>query len=334
MTINPVPRIAVDAMGGDTAPTEQTKGAIKAAREQEMEICLVGDEKIIQKELGKFDTRGLSIAIVPSEGVIQENEPPARSLLAKPRSSISVAIGLVKEGKADAVVTMGSTGAAMAASTLALGLFPGLERPALGGPFVGLAPKTTIMDIGTQIDCRPSQLLSFAALGCAFSRLLLNIPDPRVGLLSIGSEEGKGNRQVKGAYKLLKESGLNFAGNVEGHDLFLDKADVVVCDGFVGNILLKFTEGISKAAAHYLSASMGPESSAVKQLQNLASVPDWAGGPLLGVNGVIIIGHGRSKAEGISNSIIRAKESLNLRLVDVMKEELGSVLRNTGIVGK
>ena len=316
--------VALDAMGGDSAPAEQVRGAISAAREHGVRVLLVGDPDAIQAELAQLEHGGLPVEVVPSEGVIQEGEPSARSLRTKPNASIVVATRLVREGQADALVSMGSTGAAMAASVLAFGLFPGLERPAIGGPIISLAPKTIIMDLGAQIDCRPSQLLSFAALGCTFGRIFLKIPNPRVGLLSVGAEEGKGNRQVQEAYPLLKRSGLNFVGNVEGHEFFLDRADVVVCDGFVGNVLLKFTEGLAHAAAQYLHASQGPDSPAARQLEGAV---ESTGGPLFGVNAAVIIGHGRSKAEGIANSIGRAKAMLDLALVDAMRDELESVLQ-------
>ena len=278
--------------------------------------------------MDRLDCDGLSLEVLPSEGVIGEGEPPARSLRAKPMASIAVAARSVKEGRADALVTMGSTGAAMASAVLVFGLFPGLERPALGGPFISLAPKTTIMDLGAQIDSRPSQILSIAALGCTFSRILLDIANPRVGLLSVGSEEGKGNRQVQAAYPLLKASGLNFVGNVEGYEIFVDKTDVVVCDGFVGNVLLKFTEGLAQAAARHLHASLGADSPAAQWVQGLASAAESAGGPLLGVNGTVIIGHGRTKAKGVAASIGRAKRALDLGLVDVLRTDLEWVLEH------
>ena len=315
-------------MGGDLAPAELVKGAVLAAKEYGLKVLLAGDTALVQAELDRLDHDGLSLDVVPSEGTIREGEPPARSLRTKPKASIAVATRLVREGEADALVTMGSTGAAMASAVLAFGLFPGLERPALGGPFISLAPKTTIMDLGAQIDSRPSQLLSIAALGCTFSRILLDIPNPRVGLLSVGAEEGKGNHQVRAAYPLLKASGLNFVGNVEGYEVFLDKTDVVVCDGFVGNVLLKFTEGLAQAAAQHLRASLGPDSPAVRRLQELASAAESAGGPLLGVNGTVIIGHGRAKAEGVARSIGRAKAVLDLGLVDILRTDLEWVLEH------
>jgi len=315
-------------MGGDLAPGEPVRGAVIAAREHGVRVLVVGDAEAVEQELAKSKSKGdVLVEMVPSEGTIVEGEPPARALRTKPKASIVVATRLVKEGKADAVVTMGSTGAAMAASVVTFGLFAGLERPALGGPFIGLAPRTVIMDLGAQVDCKPSQFLSFAALGCTFARYFLQVEAPRVGLLSVGAEEGKGSQQVKDAYPLLRDSALNFVGNIEGHELFAEKADVVVCDGFVGNVLLKFTEGFEKAAEHYLSQRLGPGSLAVQEWRGASGVAEWGGGPLFGVNAPVIIGHGRSRAGGIANSIARAKQMLELDLVAVMRRELEAVLQ-------
>ena len=324
--------IALDAMGGDLAPAEPVKGAVLAAQRHGIRVLLVGDPNAIGAELAQLDRGGLPLEVVSAEGVINEGEAPARSLRSKPRASIAVTVGLVKAGKADALVSMGSTGATMAASVLALGLFDGLERPALGGPFISLAPTTSIMDLGAQIDCRPSQLLGIATLGCTFARYFLRIPNPRVGLLSVGTEAGKGNRQVQGAYPLFEASGLNFVGNVEGHELFLDKADVVVCDGFVGNVLLKYTEGLGRAAAQSLARSLGPDSPGVHELNSIASTAESAGGPLFGVNGTVIVGHGKSTGEGIANALGRAKEVLAMGLVDAMRDELRLVLGRAGAI--
>jgi len=317
-------------MGGDVAPSVPVAGAVLAARKGNVNVLLVGDPDAVRAELAKHDTAGLSIQVVPSEGVIREGEPPAMALRGKPRASIAVATGLVKAGKADAVVSMGSTGAAMAAAVLAFGLFPGLERPALGGPFIGLAPRVSIVDLGSQVDCKPLQMLSFGALGSTFSHVYSGVRSPRVGLLSVGSEEGKGNAQVKEAYALFKKSGLNFVGNVEGHDIFADKADVVVCDGFVGNVLLKYTEGLAEAAARYLAEALGPRSPAVKAIADLASLAEQGGGPLFGVNGLSVIGHGRSKAEGVAGGIDVAARCLESDLVRRMRDDLAAVMARSG----
>ena len=237
-------RIAVDAMGGDNAPGEVVAGAVAAAREGGVQILLVGDPEQVQAELARHDASRLPIMPVPSEGIILEGEPPAMALRQKPRASILVSTGLVKQGKAHASVTMGSTGAAMAAAAVVLGLSEGVDRPALGGPVVGVSPNTFIIDLGTNVDCRPAQMLSFAVIGDVFARQFWGVERPRVALLSVGEESGKGNRQVREVTELLEKSGLNFIGNVEGNDLSADKAEVVVCDGFVGNIVMKLTEGL------------------------------------------------------------------------------------------
>ena len=322
-------------MGGDDSPKARVEGAVLAARNTGVGIALVGDESTLRAELAKLDTKGLSIDVVTSEGVIVEGEHPARALLSKPRSSIGVTIGLLKEGHAGAAVSVGSTGATMAASVLGLGMFPGLDRPTLGGPFIGLAPKTTIIDLGANVDCKPSQLVSFGALGGSFARFYSNLDTerPRIGLLSVGSEEGKGNKQAQEAYKLFKASGLNFVGNVEGHEIFMDKADVIVCDGFVGNILLKYTEGLAHAAAAYLARTLGDDSPAVAHIRGLASAAERGGGPLLGINGAVIAGHGRSSAENIAASIEFARLSIEKDLVGTMRKDLASVTERIGAAG-
>lgn len=318
--------IALDAMGGDLAPAVPVEAAVIAAREHDAAIALVGDEAAVSAELAKHDTSGLPVQVVPSEGVVSEEEAPARALLSKPRASIAVAVGMVKGGHAHAAVSMGSTGGTMAAAVLALGMFPGLERPTLGGPFIGLAPETTIIDLGANVDCKPAQMLSFGALGASFERIYHGKESPRVGLLSVGSEDGKGNKQVQDAFPLFRASGLNFVGNVEGHEIFAGKADVLVCDGFVGNVLLKYTEGLAAAAGSYLASRLGPDSPAVQAIAGLASAAEGGGGPLFGVNGVVIAGHGRSTAQSIARSVGLACFALDRNLVETMRDDLAQAL--------
>ena len=322
--------IALDAMGGDFGPAETVRGAVLAAAKGGVTVLLVGDEQAVRQELDGRDASSLPIQVVPSEGVIVEGEHPARALVSKPKSSIAVCAGLVKDGKADAFISMGSTGASMAASVLGLGLFPGLNRPTLGGPFIGLAPKTTIIDIGANIDSRPEQLLNFGALGASFQRFWLETENPRVGLLSVGSEEGKGNKQVQEAFALFKTSGLNFVGNIEGHDIFADKADVIVCDGFVGNILLKYTEGLAEAAARFLGKALGPDSPAVQQVKALASSAEHGAGPLFGVQGLAMAGHGSTLGEGIATAIGLAQRCLDIDLVGHLREDLLAAQQSAG----
>ena len=315
-------RVAVDAMGGDHSPEEIVRGALTAASLGNVEVLLVGEAEALSAMLPSPAPDTLTL--VPSQGVIAEDEHPVEALRAKPRASIVVAAGLVKEGMADAYVTMGSTGAAMAAGVVALGTLEGIDRPALGGPFLALAPRTILLDLGTSIDSRPSQLLSYGVLGSVFSKIFLGIESPSVALLSVGSEEGKGNRQVREAYRLFQQSGLNFIGNVEGVDVPLGRADVVVCDGFVGNILMKFAEGMGMAVVEYLKAR-DPQGTAgiVGELSVLTNyVEHSGGGPLLGLNGVAIVGHGRSKAPSVTAAIDMARRVLERDLVRLMSYEL------------
>ena len=324
-------RIAVDAMGGDYAPGEIVKGAVEAARLTNVRILLVGDPGLLEEELSKHPNEGIDISTVHSEGRIADDEHPVQALRRKPQASIVMAMRLAGQGKADAVVSMGSTGATMASATLILGTLEGLERPCLGGPFLGLAPNTVVVDMGSSVDCRPSLLLDFAAMGSVFAHYYLGIERPRIGLLSVGSEEAKGNRQVLEGYQLFKQSDLNFVGNVEGMDFFTDKADVIVCDGFVGNILMKFTEGLGATLAAYLNKTLegklspvelGPIASKMWEVNNL---PKKMGGPLFGVNGVVIVGHGASKADGVAGAIDTARKCVELKLIEGMRAELAAI---------
>lgn len=325
-------RIAVDVMGGDHAPTEIIRGALDAVSLGDVELLLVGDLEAVNDILPSSVPD--AIHVVPSEGVITENEHPLEALRSKPKASIIVTAGLVKNGSADAYVTMGSTGAAMAAGVVALGTLDGIDRPALGGPFLGLAPNTVLVDLGTSLDNRPSQLLNYGILGSVFAKVFMGIDNPSVALLSVGTEEGKGNRQVREAHELFRQSTLNFIGNVEGVDIPLGKANVVVCDGFVGNVLMKFTEGLGMAVVEYLKSSVpnGYDKITGELLMKLSDLTNYVeyigGGPLLGLNGVAIVGHGRSKAPSVTAAIDLARVSLERGLVDSMRKELTGVRLN------
>ena len=329
-------RVVLDAMGGDYAPVETVRGAIQALRSQPIQLTLVGDKGEVEAQLAKYEVAGLPLAVVASEGRVGDDEHPVRGLQRKPRASISVATQLLKRGEADVLVSMGSTGASMASAVMILGLMEGLERPCLGGPFLGLAPRTVLVDLGSNLDCRPSLLLSFAVLGSVFAQKFLGIENPRLGLLSVGAEEAKGNRQVQESYRLLQESGLNFIGNVEGMDFFTDRADVIVCDGFVGNILLKFAEGLGSALMPYLRQALSPlltpeeVARIASDLWQVNNLPRTMGGPLFGVNGAVILGHGSSKADGVAGAIGTAVRYVRLGLVDSMREELSTIHRGSG----
>lgn len=332
--------MVVDAMGGDYAPQETVKGAIQALRPARapdraplLQLTLVGDTDLLEPELAKYDLSGLPLTVVPSVGKIGDDEHPVQALRRKPLASIVVATKLLKSARADALVSMGSTGASMTTAAMILGLMEGLERPCIGGPFLGLAPRIVLVDMGSNVDCRPPLLLSFAALGAVFAHKFLGIENPRIGLLSIGTEAAKGNRQVQASYRLFQQSHLNFVGNLEGMDFFTDRADVIVCDGFVGNILLKFTEGLGTAFLRYLGKNLSPLLSPEDlgrlsaDLLQMTNLPRRTGGPLLGVKGAVIVGHGSSRSDGVAGAIGTAVRFVGLGLVDSMREELSQIYR-------
>lgn len=329
--------IAVDAMGGDNAPSEIVLGAIQAAREGGVSIILVGDPEPVEAELARYDVDGLPISIEPSEGVVEEGEAPATAYMTKRNASIFRAASAVRHGRAKALVSMGSTGATIAAATVVFGTFKGIERAALGGPLYGLAPGTIIMDIGTNLDCKPQQLADYAALGAVFSRIVFGAENPRVALLSVGAEAGKGNTQVKEATALLETSGLNFIGNLEANDIPYGRAEVVVCDGFVGNVVMKLTEGIGETLSADIRELMdGRVADAeieeiCQRIYETTNLPEaHGGGPLFGVKGVAVVGHGKAMAPAVARAIQTARTTAALNYVEQAEAELN---RLRGAVG-
>jgi glycerol-3-phosphate acyltransferase PlsX len=324
-------RVAVDTMGGDFGPPETVKGALQGLDTHNIELLLVGDQDLLESELAHYDIKNKPVKVVASVGKIGDDEHPIEGLRRKPKSSIVVATKLLKSGDADLVVSMGSTGASMASSVFILGLMDGLERPCIGGPFLGVAPRTVLVDMGSNIDCRPPLMLSFAALGSVFSQKFLGIDNPRVGLLSVGSEAAKGNRQVHESYQLLQESHLNFIGNVEGMDFFTGRVDVIVCDGFVGNILMKFTEGLGTALSHYVEQRLADHLPAAElakvssDLWETTNMPRTMGGPLFGVNGMVMLGHGSCRASGIAGAIHTGVRCAQIGMVESMRQELAQL---------
>ena len=326
---NGIVRIAVDAMGGDNAPSEVVRGAVQFASTGQGYVLLVGEPEALQAELAQYDISRLPIRVIPSEGVIREGEQPALALRQKPKASVLVSTGMVKRGMADACVTMGSTGAAMAAAAVVLGLAKGVERPALGGPVVGVAPQTCILDLGTNVDCRPRQLLSFGAIGDVFARSFWGHNNPRVALLSVGAEAGKGNRQVRETTEMFEQSGLNFIGNVEANDIPKGAAEVVVCDGFVGNIVMKLTEGLGQQLNERLRENLvgkipeGELDSLLDDIYDISNVVETrGGGPLLGVNGVSVVGHGSARADAVERAIGTAKLAIETEFIPQMNRQL------------
>ncbi len=319
-------------MGGDYGPSETVKGGLEALEKHNIELVLVGDPGPIENELATLGVPSGNVRVVPSEGKIGDDEHPIEGLRRKPKSSIMVTTTLLKTGDADVAVSMGSTGASMASAVFVLGLMEGLERPCIGGPFLGVAPRTVLLDMGSNVDCRPPLMLSFAAMGSAFARQFLEIENPRIGLLSVGAEEAKGNRQVQESYHLLQESHLNFIGNVEGMDFFTDRADVIICDGFVGNILMKFTEGLGTALSRFverrLESVLHPEvlAEVSADLWQTTNLPRTMGGPLFGVNGAVILGHGSCRAGGVAGAIDTGVRYVELGLVESLRDELAQLV--------
>ncbi len=324
-------KIAVDAMGGDYAPEEIVKGAVMAAKEYGTKITLVGPQERIEEELAKYDYSGVNIEIIDTDEYLVEGEHPAYALRQKRKASILVATKLVKEGKADAVVGAGPTGGVVGSALQVLGTVEGIARPVAGGAFLGFAPSTIMMDLGGNVDCRPDQLLDFAIVGTVYARKMLNIQNPTVALLSVGAEEGKGNEVVRESYSLFQRSGLNFIGNVEGYDILSGRANVIICDGFVGNILVKFCESLGKTISRWLEDKVKgklPESDVKEIIDNLLLATNVAdaigGGPLWAVNGVVCVSHGRSKSAEIAKTIGQAKLAMELNLVGSLKAELAT----------
>ena len=329
-------RVAVDAMGGDFAPREIVRGAVQAARDLGAETILVGVKEAVENELTALDTTGLTLHVVEATEVIEDGEQPALAVMRKPNSSVAIAARLVKEGKADAMVSAGSTGATMVAGLMHIGTLPGIERPVIGGAFLQLAPDCIVIDLGANVDCQPYQMVNFAAIGTVYASTFLGIEKPTVGLLNVGSEEGKGNQQVKEAFDLLKNSGLNFIGNVEGMDIPGSKANVIICDGFIGNILVKYSEGLGKAVRKWLTEELATDVPSVKleavtdRLYQLISPGEvTGGGPMWGVDGVACIAHGASKAGQIVNTIEQAKLAVESGFVDKLKAALEKVQNKT-----
>lgn len=333
-------KIAVDAMGGDFGPGEIIKGALMAANEYKQNIILVGDEEKIRAELGGNGSCEL-ISIVHAPEIIEMGEHPAVAVRRKKNSSIVRATQLVKEGVADALVSAGSTGAAMASALLGLGRIKGIDRPAIAGMLPSEKGFTVLLDIGANVDCKPQNLLQFGVMGHLYAKRVLGVADPRVGLLSNGEEETKGSEVTLAAYPLLQNAGINFVGNVEGRDIFRGTVDVVVCDGFIGNIVLKSAEGIAGALYKTLREEINRSwmakigfIMAVKALlrfKKRIDYDEYGGAPLLGVNGISIVCHGSSSAKAVKNGIRVAMESVDNHLVKAILDSVPQAGINGGV---
>ena len=307
-------------MGGDHAPKSEVEGAVRAARSLGVKVILVGRQDVVRRELALHEGYGdLPIEIVHASEHVTMVDSAARAVRTKRDSSMRVASRLVRDGVAQGFVSAGNTGALMATAKMVQGVVPGVDRPALAGIFPTLiGPPVVVIDVGANVDCSPRMLAQFAIMGQLHSRIILRIHNPRVGLLSIGEEEHKGNEVTRSVTPLLKAMPINFVGNVEGRDLYSGKADVIVCDGFIGNVALKVSEGLVDMVRHLLQESLEAtitrkigyalSKTAFTEFKKRVDYSEYGGAPLLGVKGVCIICHGRSNANAIKNAIRVASE--------------------------
>jgi len=326
--------IAVDAMGSDRAPKPEIEGAILAARHHHVQVLLVGREDVLRQELAHHSQAArLPIEIVHASEVITMEDKAAQALRAKRDSSMRVGIRLVHDGRADGFVTAGNTGAAMATAKVILGTLPGVDRPALAAVFPTAAGTAAILvDVGANVDCKPNNLEQFAIMGEIYFRSIFGTRRPRVGLLSNGEEESKGNDLTRDAYKLLKQLPINFVGNVEGRDLYNGQVDVIVCDGFVGNVALKISEGVVELVREALKDSLRAtitrqvgfllSRKAFVEFKKRVDYTEYGGAPLLGLKGVCIVSHGSSNANAIKNAVRVASEFAQHQINAKIEQEL------------
>jgi phosphate acyltransferase len=326
-------RIVIDAMGGDFAPQNAVAGAVQAFNEHKgFELFLVGNEKEIKKVLTENNLSFDSSNIIHADEVIEMGDSPTTSLKSKPNSSMVIGANLVKDKKADAFVSAGNTGAMMAASTLIIGRIPGVGRPTIGSHMPNQTGVTTLFDVGASVDSKPKHLLEYAIMGTIFTKEMYGIENPAVGILSVGEEDSKGNEVTLAALELIRKTNLNFLGNVEGRDVLKGTVNVVVCDGFVGNIVLKFGEGVldflkfkfKKYAEQSLfnKIKVGLAKSTLKEILKEFDYQEYGGVPLLGVNGISIIGHGSSTPKAIKNMVLKANEMYEKDLVTKIEKSI------------
>jgi len=327
-------RIALDAMGGDYAPSSEIEGALMALRELDVEIILVGPEARLRRELARVAGGGApAIEIVDAAEVITMGEPVAQAIRRKRNSTIRVGLRLVQDGQADGFVSAGNTGAVMATAKMVLKMVGQIDRPALAAVLPTVVGKPFVLiDVGANAECKPSHLLQFAMMGDLYARIILGVPTPVVGLVSIGEEELKGNDLTREAHKLLEQSGLHFAGNVEGQAIYAGKADVIVCDGFTGNVILKVSEGTSEMLFEVIKRELlksapakegaGLFQSAFEAMKRRYGYEEFGGAPLLGIKDVCVICHGRSSGRAIRNAIKVAAELCQKRLSERIAAEM------------
>jgi glycerol-3-phosphate acyltransferase PlsX len=328
------PRIAVDAMGGDFGPDVVVPGAVQAARNRAGAMVLVGDESAIRERLDRESTRGLDIEIQHASEVVGMDEKPSEALRRKKDSSIRVACNLVKQGFCHGVVSAGNSGATVAGGMFVLGRIKGVERPALAGLLPTEKNPMVLADVGANVDSKPFHLAQFGVMASVLARDVLGVPTPRVGLLTIGEEEGKGNTVVRTAYAMLKNSSLNFVGNVEGRDIFGGDVDVAVCDGFVGNVALKVSEGVASAFAHMLKSELSGDivsrmgamlaMNAFRRFKRLIDSSEYGGAPVLGLRGSVLVCHGSANALAVTRAVEIAARFHNNHVLDHLVEGLAA----------
>ncbi len=330
-------KIALDAMGGDYAPAATVEGAIEALNEnRDISVILVGNEAGIYSELKKRDCQDLPISIRHASQIVEMDESPLAALRRKKDSSVRVAVDLVKSGDADAMVSAGNSGVVMATSLYVLGKLPGVERPAIAAVMPSLKDHFVLIDAGANVDCKPLHLYQFAIMGEAYARYIFDIENPRVGLLGIGEEDAKGNELTRESFKLIKNSQINFTGNIDGKDIFSGEADVVVCDGFVGNIALKVSEGLAETMSKMLKREILENASgkigslflknALQNFKRKTDYSEYGGAPLLGISKPCIISHGRSTSKAIKNAVKVAGAFHSKGILDIISGEFNKGL--------
>jgi len=328
-------KIAVDSMGSDNSPFSEVEGVVQAAKAFDVNVILVGKESMLAPLLKEAGGTGLPIEIRNATQVIAMDESPTAALRKKRDSSIRVAADLVREKVASGLVSAGNTGAVMAISKMVFGSVPGVDRPALATVLPTLAGHAVLLDVGANVACKPHHLVQFAVMGHLFSKKIVGVPNPRVGLMSVGEEETKVNELTKEVHKVLKQLHLNFIGNVEGRDIYNGRADVIVCDGFTGNVALKTSEGLIEAVLKLLKEELSRNlqvkvgallsKQSFKRLKKRLDYSEYGGAPLLGLRGVSIICHGRSSSNAIKNAIRVAKEFAENQVNAKLEAELSQV---------
>lgn len=335
-------KISVDGMGGDNAPSAIVEGCVLATKEFNVDIIITGPNDLILSELNKYEYDKNKIQIMDANEVISSNEHPVMAIRKKKNSSLNVALNLLKDNASDAVISAGSTGAFMAGSLFIVGRIKGIDRPALAPIMPGRKNPFMIIDCGANVDCKPNNLLQFGIMGKTYMKSIENIPNPTIGLINIGTEEEKGNELTKAAYKLLKESSLNFVGNIEPRDISNGEVDVLVCDGFVGNTALKMYEGVSSNIFSILKEEISSSfkskmgglllKSVFKKFKTRFDYKEVGGAAFLGVNGICIKAHGSSDAKAIKNAIRQAIKFYDNSIIKKIKDDIEESLNNTHII--